>query len=84
MTQRDESIQFLLDEEKWPLYPYCPVKRYREQGEAPDHAIVVARRSPEARFIVLHRSVYGKTEADTRVTEYASVGDLLDSGWVVD
>ena len=79
----DRERKMMLDHEKWPCWPFLPVKRRNHKVE-PNIGVMCA--SKEDRWTVYHINMFDMPRdlATASKSEYATVDALLADGWVVD
>lgn len=79
---REESKRFLEQKEKWPLWPFLPMKRYvKTEEEVTGVEIgVIGTVDP----LVVFKCSWNNWSPNAPRQKYSSVDAILDDGWIVD
>ncbi len=80
-----DDLQMMQNPDKWPQWPYLPVKRWVKDRQTPDLAIMSVTGESASKPIVYFKNMFdSKALIRTKHLEYASFEELLNDGWVVD
>jgi hypothetical protein len=76
----ERSKQMILDEERWPQWPFLPMKQPPKDGQLSKLGCLLGGGPP---YYVLHSNFF-KIEKDAPRDKYETVDGILQAGWVVD
>lgn len=80
MFMPDKSVQMILNEDAWPLWPKLPLIR-KVNGKEELGVLVPSKR--DGSFVVYLGNVYLTVRDDTPMIKYPSVEELVADGWAV-
>lgn len=86
--EREKDLKFMSDPEKWPEWPWLPMKR-RVPGEHPELALLHAdceadKPTPLYKINLFQLKTWFPTHKMPKTKEYKTFDEMLADGWEVD
>lgn len=80
------DYSFVLNPQKWPNWPFLPMKRYVQNKHLPEFGVIMTRMGLSTIFDA-NLFDLPKTEEGWKALKhkkYSSVEEMLQDGWIVD
>jgi len=86
MHTREQEIEMINSPEKWPMWPFLPLKKYGETG-FPACAVTWEQERQDGKIQMrVGVTMFEGNEAfnSAELVEFESTEALVDAGWIVD
>lgn len=84
-TEETYDAQFIAHPDRWPRWPYLPIKRHTSSG--PECCLLVASEHPWSTVYDANLYAMPATQEKFKATakyKYSSIAELQADGWIVD